>query len=152
MFSEKQKKKYLEKITQQIFGQKKMNYEFSIDWYRRITENPGIYTVWEGKVNKLVYVGETGSIRGRMKDMRDTRNHVLRKNIGKEKFGNLKLYEPVSSKKKFSTEIENKINHWFKKEVKIAYLELNFGRKEVEEYLIEKYKPKYNNKTARNKK
>ena len=36
--------------------------------------NPGVYCIWEA--DKLVYVGETGKLSGRMRDLRDTRNHA----------------------------------------------------------------------------
>jgi transposase-like protein len=48
-------------------------------WASAFPSVPGVY-VFKYK-GKIIYVGETGNLRGRMKDMLNTKNHVLRRNI-----------------------------------------------------------------------
>ena len=59
----------------------------SSKWVKSFPNKPGVYVAFEG--SKIVYVGETGNIRGRMKDLLDTRHHNLRRNIGRLKFSEM---------------------------------------------------------------
>ena len=95
-----------------------------------------------------VYVGETGSIRGRMKDLRNTQHQTLRRSIGTENFSNIQGYEKASSKKKYAPHIEKMVEEFISK-MAIGTLPIRFGRKEVEEFLINKHKPIYNLRTKR---
>jgi hypothetical protein len=67
-------------------------------WASQFPTKAGVYAVFDGK--RLIYVGETGSLRGRMKDLRDTRNHTLRRQIGAAKFSDRNGYQPATSKRK----------------------------------------------------
>lgn len=98
--------------------------------------------------NEIVYVGETGKISGRMRDMCDTRHHTVRRSIGSSLFPHVEGYEKASSKKKHPDHIEAMIT---KKMLglEICAFPVKFGRKELEEYILEKYDPKFNNKKKR---
>ncbi|MBF0252648.1 MAG: hypothetical protein HQL29_02430 [Candidatus Omnitrophica bacterium] len=75
-----------------------------------------------------------------MKDLRRTLNHTLRRSIGKEKFG-----EKATSTKKFSNQNEMSLNEFFEKEISVAWSIVDFGRKEIEEYICkQKCALKYN--------
>jgi hypothetical protein len=58
-------------------------------------------------------------------------------------------FEKASSRKRYNPEIEAKLEEWMESNLEISNLVVPFGRKELEEYLFEKFKPKYNNKGKR---
>ena len=58
------------------------------DWAKSVTEKQGVYVIFAGNV--LAYVGESGCIRKRMKDLLDSRHHQLRRNLGEALFSNRK--------------------------------------------------------------
>lgn len=92
-------------------------------------------------------MGETGLLRSRMKDLLDTRNHVLRRKIGNTKFIKLPGFQKATSSKNFNPGIEDKLNKWIESNLEISTLAVDLGRKELEEFIYDKYdKPKYNSK------
>jgi len=84
-----------------------------------------------------------------MNDLRDTRHHALRRNIGKFNFSNERGYNDANSKKKFPEKIERLVDNWLKERIKISALPMKIGRKEFEEWLFEKEELKYNKKGRR---
>jgi len=116
-------------------------------WANQFPIHAGVYLIREKGV--ISYVGETGSIRERMKDLLNTQNHVIRRNIGNTKYKDNLGWEKATSHKKFIPEIEKKLNKWIESHLTISVLKVDLGRKELEEYLFEKHKPKYNNKGKR---
>lgn len=56
-------------------------------WMKQFPSGPGVYAIFE--LGELAYVGESGSLRGRMGDLLDTRHHTLRRSLGEERFGGL---------------------------------------------------------------
>ncbi|MBI4478632.1 MAG: hypothetical protein HY651_01280 [Acidobacteria bacterium] len=116
-------------------------------WANRFPTKAGVYAVFDAK--KLIYVGETGSLRGRMKDLRDTRNHTLRRQIGAAKFNDRNGYQPATSKRKFPETIEKLLNEYIEKNLSVKLLPVLLGRKEIEERLIEDESPRFNVKTRR---
>src|SRR4051812_35512834 len=59
-------------------------FENSDAWHLHFPKAPGVYVIFIG--GKVVYVGESGSLRARMKDLRETRNHTFRRSHGKALF------------------------------------------------------------------
>jgi len=143
MLSDEQIRAYLESMENKLkkSGNKKM-VVLSSDWVKGFPDEPGIYVAFEQR--SLVYVGETGNIRGRMRDLQDSRHHALRRNIGKYNFSNEAGYEKADSMRKFPKDIEKKVDDWLKKRIKISVMPMKLGRKELEENLFRKYHPKYN--------
>lgn len=74
-------------------------FQCSRDWANQFTYEAGIYSVFDKK--KLIYVGESGSLKGRMRDLLDTRNHTLRRRLGSELFNTRDDYFPANTKHKF---------------------------------------------------
>ncbi len=148
MLSHKQIESHLEDMENRLIrnGNKK-KVDLTIDWAKDFPEEPGVYVVFENR--KVVYVGETGNIRGRMKDLRDSRHHSLRRNIGRANFSTLKGYKNANSKEKFPPHIEKKVEDWLKEKIKISVLSTKLGRKELEEKIVQRYSPKYNKKGQR---
>lgn len=117
------------------------------EWANEFPKEAGVYIFFNG--DQICYVGETGSIRARMKDLLDTRNHVIRRNIGNTKFKGTTGFRKATASKKFVKIIEIKLNKWIERNLKVSTLVVDLGRKELEEYLYAKYKPKYNKKGKR---
>ncbi|WP_140204438.1 hypothetical protein [Vibrio parahaemolyticus] len=107
----------------------------------------GIYGVFSE--DRLVYVGESGCVRKRMRDIGSTYNHTLRRTIGTEMFESLPDYQPASSKKKFPEKMENLLNEHFSN-LEVSFVSIDFGRTETEEYLVENLEPRYNKKKREN--
>ena len=113
----------------------------SPEWRMHIPADPGVYTLFED--GKLVYVGESGSLRNRMKDLTDTRNHTLRRKLG------ARLGSGGSSKKKFSEAVERKLNSFMEQHLRVKFLVVHLGRKEIEEAVVRGRPHLYNAKGRR---
>ena len=94
-------------------------------------------------------VAETGSIKGRMNDILNTKNHTLRRNLGNHYFAELPNYEKPSSRKSFCDEIEILLNEKIITDLTVSYILVELGRKELEERLYDKFSPKYSIKGKR---
>ena len=122
--------------------------QLSREWTKQFPKAAGVYLIRENGV--VCYVGETGLLRSRMRDLLETRNHVLRRKIGYTKYSNTTGYQKATSSKKFNPEVEEKINRWIQSHLEISTLVVGLGRKELEEYIYDKYDgPKYNSKGKR---
>jgi len=131
--------RFLDKNNREIF-------QLNTQWNKGVSAKSGVYAFFDN--DKIIYIGETGSLKGRMSDVRRTVNHTLRRTIGNKLFSNIKGFNKATSKKKFPEHIEILINEYMEK-LHIAIIPISFGRAEIEEYLIEKYKPVFNTKTKR---
>lgn len=129
-----------------ITKRKRRNIDLTNEWVKQTPRDPGIYVIFKNK--KIVYTGESGSIQGRMNDLRKTVNHTLRRSIGGKYFSKAKGFKKATSKMKFPPHIEKKIDNYICG-LDVLFLPIEFGRKEMEEYLINKYKPIFNTKAKR---
>lgn len=116
-------------------------------WVNKIPKKSGVYLVFDEA--KIIYVGESGNLSGRMTDMLDSRHHVLRRNLGSSLYENMPKFEKASVKSKFPQEFEDKLNEYIQSKLMINIVTVELGRKEIEERLIEKHKPSYNRKGKR---
>jgi hypothetical protein len=127
-----------------LFKSPKIKFERTLIWRKQYFKNvPGIYAIFEK--NKIIYIGETGNLYKRMSDITKTVNHTFRKHIGKSKFGGIK------SSKKYDPEIEEMLDKYFDEELYITFIEVNFGRLEIETYLIDKYQTQIINSEKKRK-
>lgn len=115
-------------------------------WASSFPKDAGIYAIF--LQNEIVYIGETGMISARLRDLLDSRNHTLRRNMGKAFFSDKEGYQDASTSKKFPPHIETMVNDVLEK-MTVAVLPVALGRAEIEEYLVEKYRPVFNSKTKR---
>jgi len=120
--------------------------ELSLEWVRNMPDASGVYAFMDK--DKIVYVGETGHLQGRMSDVRSTRNHTLRRSVGERKFSKMKGYKKASSRDRYPDHIELKLNQYLKR-LYVSVLPVSLGRTEFEEYLVDKYEPIFNKKTKR---
>ena len=102
-------------------------------WTSSIPSKAGVYALKEE--NELVYVGETGNLRGRMTDLLDSRHHTVRRSIGKKLFAHQLGFVQATTKNKFPDSIEILVNGHICNNLRIAFLPVSLGRKELEEYI-----------------
>ncbi len=106
------------------------------DWRNEfILDFPGVYALYEriGDDYVLLYIGETGSLKERMSDICRTVNHTFRRQLGQKRFNGNK------SKKKFDVEIESMLDNFFDDKLYLSFIKVNFGRTEIESYLVTKH-------------
>lgn len=97
-------------------------------WLRKI-KGAGVYAVFEKK--ELVYVGETEDFQRRMREVKSFL-HVLPIKIFKIKKG-----QRIPDKKR------KEMRRWMEDNFGFAFLPLKLGRKELEEWIIQRDNPKY---------
>ena len=134
--------KYIRTLEKNLLSADRNKAEITHKWANTFPTDSGVYMARQG--NKIVYVGETGSLRGRMQDMLDTRHHNLRRHIGFELFG-----EKASTTEKFKD--EKALDTFIKENIFISFIVVKLGRKELEERIVAKFDPKYNRKGKRGK-
>ena len=121
---------FLHLAQENLLSAKRIKFEKSAEWREQNIPNyPGVYALFE-KDNNLVYIGESGNLRKRMDEINRTVNHSFRKQTGFSKFNGIK------SSKKYDSEIETKLDLYFAEELYVAYIEVCFGRLEIEEFII----------------
>jgi len=133
------------KAEEQLFAAKRIKFEKGSKWANlHFPKGSGVYAIFEdGK--KLLYIGETGNLQKRIEELNRTVNHSFRKQIGFIRFNGIK------TSKKFAEEVEYKINQFYETNLFIAYIEINFGRIEIETYLVSKYQPQLLNSEKKRK-
>ena len=104
--------------------------------------------LFEGE--QIVYVGESGSLSGRVMDMLNSRHHTVRRALGELRFKDVPDYKKATSSIKYTAHIENMVEETMKG-FKISVLPIPFGRKEFEEYIESKHKPELNRTGKRGK-
>ena len=122
------------------------------EWVNNLKDGfngPGVYVFFEE--GQPCYVGETGNIRKRMNDIRNTLNHSLRRNFGHKHFSDHPDFHKSSSKRKFHKSIEKLLDELMIKNLQVSLLRVDLGRKELEEYICDKYQllEKYNIRSKR---
>jgi len=131
-------KKYLNDLYQKLLNQKSIKIDENREWLNEIDKTAGVYIIRIGE--EIRYVGETGNIHKRMKDLLQTYNHTFRGSLGKLLYSNEKDYFKASSRKKFSDRIEIELNKYMFERCKVSFLGIGLGRKELEEFIQDKYK------------
>lgn len=140
-------KKELECIERQLFDQRNwQSIDLTRSWAKKQPQTAGVYMLFDE--GKPIYVGETGKISGRITDMLDSRRHTVRRSIGEAFFSRQDGYVKATTKQKHPEHIEDLVQNHLKK-LKISVLPINFGRKEFEEYIFEKYNPALNRQSKR---
>jgi len=139
---------YLLKLEHKLLIEsEKHSIELTRDWSKSFPNESAVYLFRED--GEICYVGETGSLRGRMTDILNTKNHTIRRNLGNSHYSELPNYEKPSSRKGFSDDIEIMLNDQIQNHLTLSFITLSLGRKELEERLFEKLQPKYSLKGKR---
>ena len=106
------------------------------DWVSRIPNEPGVYVLKEKST--IIYVGETGSLSARMKDLLDSRHHSVRRTLGQKLFSNHKDFSQATIRSKFPVEIEGLLDKYIINNISLAIKVTTIGRKELEERIENK--------------
>jgi predicted GIY-YIG superfamily endonuclease len=109
----------------------KIKFSFDKNWSNNFTKLAGVYAVFCN--DDLLYIGESASIKERMKEIKRTINHSFRKKLGKHLFN-----DAVLTKGKYDLEIENSLNEYYLTNIYVSFIEVEFGRIEIEEELIKR--------------
>ena len=105
------------------------------EWTKQFEKLKGVYFIFEK--GEMKYVGETGSLNGRMVDLLNTKNHTLRRSIGERLFFNETGYMKASSNQSFNPQIEKMLIKYIEENLTVSCLPIEIGRKEFEEWIIE---------------
>lgn len=103
-------------------------------WALTIPDAPGVYVLWELSSGAPIYVGETASLAGRAADFGRYVNHSARRKLA------AKFNLDRSRELEISTTIRDRY--------RLSFVELHFGRKELEEYLTLKWRGTLINSTT----
>ncbi len=125
---------YFKQIKSHLLATKnRIPLQLSRKWCRTFIKDSGVYCFFVD--DKLSYVGETGSLRKRLADLLDSRNHTLRRSVGEKYFSSEKGYIKATSSIKFPEHIEPLVEKWMIAHLKVSLLPIKIGRKEFEEWL-----------------
>jgi hypothetical protein len=102
----------------------------------------GVYCIF--KDGKPIYVGESGNLSARIREIFRTVNHSFRRSLGKYLYSNNPGFTAASSSLKFSPEIEEELTEYMESSLTIVFANIALGRKEVEEFIYRKYQPEFN--------
>ncbi|SEW16842.1 GIY-YIG nuclease family protein [Chitinophaga arvensicola] len=116
-------------------------------WRKPFPQKAGAYVIRQS--SRLVYIGETGNIKERMGDIVRTCNHTLRRTLGAEMYDGHPGYKKATSKERFCDEIEVLLNDFMSTQLTVAFLEIELGRAELEDFIIRTELPVYNIKKPR---
>jgi hypothetical protein len=111
------------------------------------SDKQGVYCIFEH--DELIYVGETGSLKERMKDIFRTMNHSFRRSLGKRQFANVAGVSEANSKTNFPFDVELQLTEYMESNIRVALTPVAIGRKEVEEIIVKKHAPVFNSRGQR---
>lgn len=135
----------LTKAETKLFNSPRIKFKKCKNWRNKNVPNEsGIYAIFENN-DALIYIGESGNLKERMNEINRTVNHSFRK-----QFGYLR-YNGIKSKKKFAENVEIQLDEYFSNNLYVSFLPINFGRLEIETYLISKYQEKIINSIKKRK-
>lgn len=147
MFIDKNKKEeVINEAERLLLDGNKIKFSFDKNWSNNFTKLAGVYAVF--CINELLYIGESASVKERMKEIKRTINHSFRKKLGKHLYGN----DAILTNGKFNIEIENALNEYYINNIYVSFIEIEFGRIEIEEELIKRNKNLLNSISIRSNK
>jgi len=104
-------------------------------WAKLAPDKAGVYVLKRGE--QLIYVGETGNLRGRMLDLLESRQHSVRRTLGSRLYSDQEGFVKATASRKFPPEFEQLLDEYIITNLMVAYVTVPIGRKELEE-LIDK--------------
>lgn len=108
----------------------RIDFIFNRKWSNNFPSKAGVYAVFYQ--NELVYIGESANLKERMKELKRTVNHSFRRKLGRHLEPNAEIV-----KGKFSPELELRLNDEYQNSISVSFIEVNFGRIEIENYLMQ---------------
>jgi len=147
MFIDKIKKETLVvEAEKRLLNGTKIKFTFDKNWSNNFTTSAGVYAIFSNET--LLYIGESASVKERMKEIKRTINHSFRRKLGKHLYGDA----AILYKGKYSLDIENALNEYYLQHIYVSFVEIEFGRIEIEEELIKRNINLLNSESVRNKK
>lgn len=140
-------KTYLDNLLKNLLSAERHAITLKRGWAKQFPNTPGVYII--RREETIIYAGETGSLSGRMKDLNNTRNHILRCSLGNELYSKRIDFTKASSQNRFCNEIEAELNRYFSSNLTLSFITVELGRKELEELLFSLHSPQFNNKGLR---
>lgn len=128
-------------FEQELFASEKIPFSRDKGWSSKFPYKAGIYAIYDH--GELIYIGESANLKLRMQEIKRTYNHSIKRIL------NNRHYKGVLEGRVYSAEIEEKLNQHLLEHVTFAAKELNFGRLEMESYLMHRNKSKVLNKIGR---
>lgn len=107
----------------------------SDSWTDDIPSEAGVYAIWDIISKFPVYVGETSALRSRMSDIGRSVNHTFRRKAAK-------LLNVASND-------EAALSAAMSARYAVSFVEVQFGRAEVEEFLVLRWRKTIVNKPAK---
>lgn len=107
----------------------------SESWADDIPQEAGVYAIWDLISKSPIYVGETSALRSRMSDIERAENHTFRRKAAK-------LLNIQSND-------EAALTAAMKNRYAVAFIEVQLGRAELEEFLILRWRKTILNKPAK---
>ena len=104
------------------------------DFMNLAPKEPGVYVIWNKSTKKPKYVGSTSNLRKRLGDLRRWENHTFRRKVAKKLGGSKKNDDALSTKISLRYEF--------------SFIRVEFGRAELEEYLILRWREYLINRPA----
>ncbi len=132
-FNPSQVKAFVDSFEKKLFEADSIPFTFDKKWSSNFPNKAGIYAIFD--LDKLVYIGETANLKERMKEVKRTYNHSFRRKLGR-----FLIIDAQIVKVKFEESLELRLNDYYLERINFRYQELNFGRLEVESYLIHRHK------------
>jgi hypothetical protein len=93
-------------------------------WAEDVTTSPGVYALWD-LAGTMTYVGETASLRHRMRDLGRSVNHTCRRKL--------------AAQHNLTGAAEAEISELLSQRYVLSFLPVSLGRLELEEYLSLRY-------------
>lgn len=113
-------RKTLETLEQKLHSAPKHSIFLSDSWASEITLEAGVYAVWTIKSHAPEYVGQTTSLRHRMRDLGRQINHTFPRGIAKKMKNNPN---------------DEAVRKAISRTHVVSYIEVQIGRAELEDYL-----------------
>lgn len=126
----------------ELFSKERISFNRNKSWTRNnFPDGPGIYAIFDKR--DLIYIGESANIRLRMQEIKRTYNHSIKKILNK------KYFKQSLIGNKYCDDTEAKIDHHLLEHITFSALPLNFGRLEMESYLLHRNAKKVLNKIGK---
>ena len=111
----------LETMGQRLINAERRSAVSDSSWAASIPAKPGVYVLWTAKSGIPVYVGQSSSLRDRMRDLGRSVNHTCRRKIAEH-------HKLVGAS-------EAKLSAKMAKCYMVSFITVTLGRVELEEYL-----------------
>jgi hypothetical protein len=142
--SEKEIQEIVNACEQELKSNERIKFTLDKKWTDNFPKKAGVYAIFYK--DKLVYVGESANIKERMKEVKRTYNHSFRRKLGKFLSPNAKI-----TKGKYPQELEELLSEHYLMHLKFTYKEVNFGRTEIENHLMQRNEGVLNSISKRGK-